>query len=228
MPSSIDTSMSSPPPPTVKSAWRSPRTRRSATPPPDRRRTAATGRARRARDRRSRRPRLQRELRGGATRHGPSSPNGVIGGDDEIRVRALEPRRRPRISTAATREPSDHTTASASASSTRRGARGRRRPRRRRPRCAWNLRGRRRAPPSSPGARPRRMPTTAQRVAVGILDLHDVGAAVGEQLRGVRARDAARQIDDEVSGQRLHRLSRSFCGSTYSTGSPADTCCRCR
>ena len=42
----------------------------------------------------------------------------------------------------------------------------------------------------------------AQRVAVGVLDLHHVGAAVGEQLGAVRAREAARQVDDPGAGQR--------------------------
>ena len=49
----------------------------------------------------------------------------------------------------------------------------------------------------SPGGRPR-----PQRIALGRLDLDDLGAAVGQQLGAVGAGDPARQVDDDVLGQR--------------------------
>ena len=190
-------------------------------------------------------PGLQRELGRGLVAPGALEPERRDRRDDQVRMRAEDlPRRQARV----LRQPQsrgDHTTASAEASSVVAATRGspRRRPASTTTLCFDALRklneravgvGRN----HRAGGRP-----AAQRIALGRLDLDDLGAAVGQQLRAVgarrsRSRDrphaarsaatppARRSAYPSRSSVTVSRF-RGAGGRSRSAASRAGTCCRC-
>jgi hypothetical protein len=69
-----------------------------------------------------------------------------------------------------------------------------------------------------------RRPPVAHLVALRRLDLHDLGAVIGEHLRAVRPAEHSRQVDDDEPGQgavarRRPALHYATCPSTWAANS---------
>ncbi len=147
----------------------------------------------------------------GRPAHGESSPNGLSATTTSAGYAACSARG-AHVGSSATALPADHTTTSARAASSRANAASP-------TTLSLDAHRKRNSAPSSPSGSGAPHSTTRRSGSPrGVLDLHHVGAAVGQQLGAVRAGQPARQVDDLHAGERPARSCPATVGQAHPTG----------